>query len=122
MPAIRSNVKSILAVAHPRLIEGLRDSTLTINRAIQFCKSPRAEQLAQFVRYSEERATNRVIRQTIAEPKEEKVSLDVVSVLDKLRHLEGRKPGSVAVRAGRHKRTVVLLGQDLSPSRLLKRS
>jgi hypothetical protein len=121
-PRYVSNVKSILAVAHPRLIEGLRDSTLTINRAIQFCKSPRAEQLAQFVRYSEERATNRVIRQTIAEPKEEKVSLDVVSVLDKLRHLEGRKPGSVAVRAGRHKRTVVLLGQDLSPSRLLKRS
>jgi hypothetical protein len=31
-----SNVKSILEVAHPRLIEALRDNTLTINRATQF--------------------------------------------------------------------------------------
>jgi hypothetical protein len=112
-PRYVSNVKSMLEVAHPRLIEALRDNKLTINRAIQFCKLPRAEQLEQFIRYSEERATNKVIRQTIAQPKEEKASLDIVSVLDALQHLEGRQPGSVAVRVGRHKRTVVLIGQDL---------
>jgi len=33
-----SNVKTILEVAHPRLLEALRDGTLTINRAVQFCK------------------------------------------------------------------------------------
>lgn len=108
-----SNVRTILKVAHPRLIEALRNSTLTINRAIQFCKSPWAEQLEQFIRYSEERATNKVIRQSIARPKEEKISPDVVTVLDALQRQEARQPGSVALRKGRTKRTVVLIGQDL---------
>jgi hypothetical protein len=108
-----SNVKKILEVAHPRLKEALQNGTLKINRAIQFCKLPRAEQLEQFIRYSEERATNKVIRRSIARPKEEKTSLNVVAVLDALRQQEVQQPGSVAVRVGRHKRTVVLIGQDL---------
>ena len=33
-----SNVKKILQTAHPRLICALQDGTLTINRALQFCK------------------------------------------------------------------------------------
>ncbi len=108
-----SNVKTILEVAHLRLKEALRDGTLTINRAIQFCKLPRAEQLEQFIRYSTECATNKVIRQSIARPKEQKTSLDVVAVLDALQQQEARQPGSVVVRIGRHKHTVVLIGQDL---------
>jgi len=107
-----SNVRTILKVAHPRLIEALRNGTLRINRAIQFCKLPRAAQLEQFIRYSEERATNRVIRRSIPQPKEKKASLDVLAVLDALQFQEARQPGSVAVRIGRHKRTVVLVGQD----------
>jgi len=107
------NVIRILEVAHPRLIEALLDSSLTINRAIQFCELPRAEQLEQFIRYSEERATNKVIRRSIPRPKEEKISTDVFTVLEALQHQEARQPGSVAVRVGRHKRTVVLIGQDL---------
>lgn len=35
-----SNVKKILQAAHPRLICALQDGTLTINRALQFCKLP----------------------------------------------------------------------------------
>jgi hypothetical protein len=116
-----SNVRTILLTAHLRLIEALRDNTLTINRAIQFCKLPRAEQLEQFIRYSEERATNKVIRRSIPKPKEEKASPDVVALLDALQHQEARRPGSVAVRVGRHKRTVVLIGQDLIDGRILKR-
>jgi hypothetical protein len=108
-----ANVKTILEIAHPRVIEALRNSTLKINRAIQFCKLPRTEQLEQFIRYNEERTTNKVIRQSIVRPKEEKISPDVVTVLDALQHQEARQPGSVAVRVGRHKRTVVLIGQDL---------
>jgi hypothetical protein len=72
-----------------------------------------AEQLEHFIRYSEERATNKVIRRTIPKPKEQKASLEVVAVLDALQSQEARQPGSVAVRVGRHKRTVVLIGQDL---------
>ena len=108
-----SNVKTILQTAHPRLKEALRDGTLKINRAIQFCKLPRAEQLEQFIGYSEERATNKVIRQSIGRPKEEETNLDIVAVLDALQQQEAQQPGSVAVRVGRHKRTVVLVGQDL---------
>jgi hypothetical protein len=108
-----SNVRTILQIAHPRLIEALRDGTLTINRAIQFCKLPWAEQLEQFIRYSEERATNKVIRRSIARPKEENISPDVVTVLNALQQREGRQPGSVEVRVGRQQRTVVLIGQDL---------
>jgi hypothetical protein len=49
-----SNVKAVIETAHPRMIEALGNGTLTINRAIQFCNLPRAEQLEQFIRYSEE--------------------------------------------------------------------
>ena len=112
-PRYVSNVKTILEVARPQLIEALRDGTLKINRAIQICKLAQAEQLEQFTHYSEERATNKVIRRTIARPKEEKISPDVVSVLDALQRQEAQRPGSVAIRVGRHKRTVVLIGQDL---------
>jgi hypothetical protein len=112
-----TNVKKLLKLAHPRLIEALRNGTLTINRAMQFCKLPRADQLDQFISYSEDRATNKVIRRSIARPKKETISPEVGTVLDALQHQEARQPGSVAVRVGRHKRTVVLIGQDLFAGR-----
>jgi hypothetical protein len=109
-----SNVKTILEIAHPRLIDALQDGTLTINRAIQFCRLPRAEQLEQFIRHTHQRAINKVIRRSIARPQEEKISLDVVAVLDSLQQQEARQPGSVVVRVGRYQRTVILIGRDLS--------
>ena len=112
-PRYVSNVKTVLEVARPQLIEALTDGTLRINRAIQFCKLAKAEQLEQFTNYSEERATNKVIRRTITRHKEEKIRPDIVSVLDALQRQETRRPGSVAIRVGRHKRTVVLMGRDL---------
>jgi hypothetical protein len=107
-----SNVRTILHTAHPRLIEALRDGMLTINRAIQFCKLPKKKQLEEFIRYSEERSINRAIRRSIPQPKEKKASVDVLAVLDALQRQEARRPGSVAVRVSRDKRTVVLVGQD----------
>jgi hypothetical protein len=107
-----TNVKTILQRAHPILIGALKEGTLSINRAIQFCKLHRAEQLEQFIRYSEERATNRVIRRSMPQLKEKKASLDALAVLDALQCQEAQQPGSVAVRVGRHKRTVVLVGED----------
>ena len=67
----------------------------------------------KFIRYSEERATNKVIRRSIPRPKETKVRPDTVAILDALQRQEARQPGSVTVRIGRHKRTVILVGQDL---------
>jgi hypothetical protein len=94
-------------------MDALQNGTLRINRAIQFCKLPRAEQVEQFVRYSEERATNKVIRQAIRGPAKIEASIDVISVLDVLQRQHAQQPGSVAVRVGRHKRTVIMVGKDL---------
>ena len=116
-----SNVKMILKIAHPRLIAALRDGTLTINGATQFCRLPQAEQLEHFTRHSEECAINKVIRRTIARPKEERTRPDAATVLDTLQLQEARQPGSVVVRVGRLQRTVILVGQDLlTERRILK--
>jgi hypothetical protein len=109
-----TNVRTILQGAHPSLIQALQEGVLSINRAIQLCNLPKAGQLEQFIRYTEERAINKVIRRSIPQPNEKKASLDVVSVLDALQQQEAREPGSVKVRVGRQKRTVILIGEDLS--------
>jgi hypothetical protein len=108
-----SNVETILETAHPRVIDALQNGTLTINRATQFCKLPRVEQVEQFVHYSEERATNKVIRQAIRGPAKIETSIDVIPVLDALQRQHAQQPGSVAVRVGRHKSTVIMVGKDL---------
>jgi hypothetical protein len=38
------NVESILELAHPTLIEALKNGTLKIHRAMEFCRLPQAEQ------------------------------------------------------------------------------
>jgi hypothetical protein len=108
-----SNVKTILKNAHPRLIAALLNGTLSINAAMQFCNLPKAAQLEHFIRHSEERETNKVIRRSVARPKEEKICPGVIAVLDALQLQEARQPGSVVVRVGRFRRTVILVGQDL---------
>lgn len=107
------NVKTILQVAHPRIIEALTDRTLTINRAVQFCKLPRAEQLEQFIDYSTERATEKVIRRAVTQPRNGNTRTDLVSVLVALRQQEARQPGSVAIRIARNNQSIVVIGRDL---------
>ena len=110
-----SNVKMILQFAHPRLIDALKDGRLRIGRAASLCKLPKAEQLEQFTRYSEERAITKVIRQSVARPKDEKVRPEVVTLLETIHRQETRRAGSVAIRFGRDERTVILIVRDLSP-------
>lgn len=107
------NVKTILRNAHPRLITALLNGTLTINGAMPLCKLPKAEQLERFIRQSEDREINKVIRQSVARLKEKTISPDVGAVLDALQQQEARQPGSVLLQVGRFQRTVVLIGQDL---------
>jgi hypothetical protein len=84
-----SNVRTILQRAQPILVGALKEGTLSINRAHQLCKLPKAEQSERFVSYSEERATNRVILRSIPQPREKKASLDVLAILDVLQRQEG---------------------------------
>ena len=108
-----SNVKTILQIAHPRIIEALTDGTLTINRGMQFCKLSRAEQLEQFIHYSTERATNKVIRQSLSRPSDQKSSAYLVKVLDALRQQEAKQPGSISIRLSARNQSVLLIGRDL---------
>ncbi|MCU1302352.1 MAG: hypothetical protein JWQ87_2636 [Candidatus Sulfotelmatobacter sp.] len=107
------NVETILEVAHPTLIQALGNGTLKINRAIQFCKLRRGEQVVEFIRYTEERATSKAIRRCLGQPQKGDISLDPNKVLQALHSREGLCFESILVRIGRHKRTVILVGQDL---------
>jgi hypothetical protein len=117
-----SKVEKILEVAHPRLIEALQDGRLKIDRATHFCKSPRAEQLEQFIHWSEECATKKVIRQCIAEPKGTKTTPDAATVLDVLRQQETAQPGSIVLLVSRLPQTVIFIGRDLQAGSILTRS
>ena len=108
-----SNVEKILELAHPRLLNALREDTLTINRAVEFCKLPRNEQLDQFISYSTERATNKIIRRSTKRSERNDDNPEALIVLDALQRREEQRPGSVEVRVGRQTRTVILIGQDL---------
>jgi hypothetical protein len=108
-----SNVKTILQSAHTRVIEALTEGNLSINCAVPWCKLPKAQQIEQFTNYLWERATHKVISQSIGRPRKDESNLDFCAVLDALRQLEVRQPGSVMVRPGRLQRTVILIGQDL---------
>jgi hypothetical protein len=110
-----SNVKSILQAAHPRLLEGLTDGRLSINRAVSWCTLPKAEQVEQFTNYLWERATHKIIRQSIGRPAKDESNVDdLCSVLDALQQWEMQQPGSVIVRVGgRLQHTVILTGRDL---------
>jgi len=109
-----SNGKTILQTAHPRLIEALTDGSLKINRALPWCKLPKAEQVEQLINYLWKRGTDKVISQSIGRPQKDESNLDLGSVLDALQQQEVRQPGSVMVRRrGRLQHTVILIGQDL---------
>lgn len=107
-----SKVKKILKLAHPRLIEALRDGTLTINRAMQFCEYPKSEQLEQFTQSCEKRAISKIIAQAVIQGKAEETLPNARELLDSLRAQELNQPGSVLVLVGRLQRTVILIGKD----------
>jgi hypothetical protein len=108
-----SSIETILKIAHPTLIEALGNGTLKINRAMELCNLPHSEQLEEFIHYSEERATSKVIRRSLVQPRKGEISLDTGTVLDAIHNREALRFGSVLIRIVRHKRTVILVGQDL---------
>jgi hypothetical protein len=106
------NVKMILKTAHPRILQALRDGVLSINRAVQLCKMPKVEQLKQFTEVCSRRAINMSIRASMSDLEHGHGPKSASVVLDLLQHQEQQEPGSVKVRVGTSRETVVLVGQD----------
>lgn len=107
-----SKVKTILQKAHPRLIEGCQNGTLRINRALQLCRLPKAEQVEQLSHYLMERSSGKTTRQSISTLRMEKIGPQVGVLLRALQQREAREPGSVVMRPGTRKQTVILIGRD----------
>jgi hypothetical protein len=108
-----SNVKAILQTAHSRLIDTLGQGTVSIHRALEWSGLPKKQQLEQLTRYMWKRTRNKLVRQAIAQPKAENVSLDPRALLNALRRQEMQQPGSVILRVSRLRRTTVFIGEDL---------
>jgi hypothetical protein len=107
-----SKVKTILSKAHFRLIEACQTGIVTIHCALQLCRLPMAEQIEQLSRYLNERSSGKATRQYIEAFRMEKIGPKAGVLLRALLHREAREPGSVLMRAGTRKQTVILIGQD----------
>ena len=108
IPILRESVKTVTRHKNRHT-----PAWLSINRAIQWCSLPKAKQMEQFIRYSCDHATGKVICQSIERLGRDVTSLDAITLLITLQQQEGRHPGSVMVRTSRRERTIVLVGQDL---------
>jgi hypothetical protein len=108
-----SNVKAILGAAHSCLLTALVNGTLTINKALAFCKLPRPQQPEAFAKLLEDRAADKVIRATLSKGKRQEPNLDVASVLSAFQACESRSPGSLVVRRGRSGRTTISVSNEL---------
>jgi hypothetical protein len=104
------NVQLILARAHPRIKDALRDSRLTINRAIHLCKLPYFKQPEEFIRLAEKRERTKVIRRALAD--QATTSPDVLALLRDLQQRERQHPGSVLVQIGLDQTTLVFTIRD----------
>lgn len=106
-----TKVKTILLRANPSVVAALQKGLLKIHRAWGWCKLSKLEQRDQFAKYEEERTQRNVLREFSSRPTS--VLLDASQVIKTLEETETQHPGSIAIRIGRSKRTVVILGQDL---------
>lgn len=106
-----SNVKTILRRAHSQLIEALHNGTIKINRAQQLCEFERSKQVEELARFLAERSSSKTARQFVDQLRPEQVSADMSAFLAQLQELESINPGSVEVRPGTRKKTVILVGK-----------
>jgi hypothetical protein len=107
-----SKVKAILLKAHPRLIEACQTGVVTIHCASKLCRRPKDEQLEDLTHCLNKRSNGKTTRQAIAISRMEKIGPKADLLLRALLQREARQPGSIVMRAGARKKTVILIGQD----------
>jgi hypothetical protein len=105
------NVKWILKKAHPSTVEALHNGTITINAALEICKVAATRQVEELARYLARRANNKTYREYIDKLQVEQLSADLSVFLASLQQFEAANPGSVEVRSGTGKKTVIIIGK-----------
>ena len=106
------NVKMILKKAHPSVVDALHNGTITINAAIDVCKFDRTLQVEELARLLLKKSNNKTYREYIDKLRVEQLGADLSVFLTKLQQFEATKPGSVEVRSGTGKKTVIIVGKD----------
>ena len=104
--------KIIFLKSHPRLIEACQNGTVSINRALALCRLLKTEQVEHLSRYLMERLSGKTTRQSIAALRMERFGPKIDALLRALQQREARNPGSVIMRPGTRKQTVILVGRD----------
>lgn len=106
------NVKIILKKAHPSVVEALHNGTITINAAMEICKFDTTRQVEELARFLMKRSNNKTYREYIDKLQVEQFSADLSGFFSKLQQFETAKPGSVELRSGTGKKTVIIVGKD----------
>jgi hypothetical protein len=83
-----------------------------INRALELCRLPWAEQVEALAHFLGERSAGKTTREYIDKLRVEKLSADIGTFLTALQRFQTIKPGSVEVRPGTRNKTVILVGKD----------
>lgn len=107
-----SKVKTILQKAHPRLIEACHNGALTIHGGSQLCRYSKSEQYEHLLHHFMAGSKKKTNRQCIGMLQIEKINKKAGALLRALLQREVREPGSVAIRPGARKKTLILVGQD----------
>src|ERR1700704_2600977 len=106
------NVKTILKKAHTSLVEALHNGTITINGALEVCKFERTQQVEELARFLAKKSNSKTNRVYIDKLHVEQLSADLSVFFAMLQQFEMTNPGSVEIRAGTGKKTVVIIGKD----------
>jgi hypothetical protein len=106
------NVKVILKKAHPSVIEALHNGTITINGALEICKFDTTQQVEELAGFLMKRSNNKTYREYTDKLQVEQLGADMSIFFAKLQQFEATKPGSVEVRSGTGKKTVIIIGKD----------
>ena len=106
------NVKLILKKAHPSVVEALHNGTITINAALEVCKFDRTLQVEELARLLMKKSNNKTYREYIDKLQVDQLGADLSVFFTKLQQFEATKPGSVEVRSGTGKKTVIIVGKD----------
>jgi len=111
-PRTVGNVKIILKKAHPSLVEVLHNSTITVNAALEICKLDRTKQVEELACFLMNKSNNKAYRECIDKGRVEELGADLNVFFAKLQQFEATKPGSVELRSGTGKKTVIIVGKD----------